>query len=441
MSSPGRIFGIGSPSRTPQSPAPTEFTNSSSSSTTGVIARSWNSRAPTSATNFESSPVNADLRTHASEMLTADTAADSHQPEMSHQSTVRPNAKKGEAAEAAGFKPIESVPYEPVSWQAPSLLKRRGVVLLVTPPGACTFAMCAYFSAFLSGRAHTPFSCARYPGDVLLSTYTPDLDTSLRAYLPSTINSDKKIFVQQTSRRFNWRTPTLSLKGGLAADHKPDNVVAIIVDTGTFPKNVDDSIVESAYTALAQMADEANCLILLVVESTSRSSDPFERVPRSLRALRGTLLAVPTRSKALTSQPGDPGEFLLLRLAEAAAMALTVRFRLRSVIDSIETLRIEWGQVNCDDPRAVFRNAETADLTAAQRFAVQVAIGVIQRFGPTTSKALQAAGFGQGIAPTTMRDALTLAQVFGHLQKFRGPDGHWYWGFLGGPQISQWRYS
>ena len=45
-----------------------------------------------------------------------------------------------------------------------------------------------------------------------------------------------------------------------------------------------------------------------------------------------------------------------------------------------------------------------------------------------TSTDLQAAGQHYGIAPTTMRDALTIAGVLGHLFKFQYQlNRRWYW--------------
>lgn len=340
--------------------------------------------------------------------------------------------QSGVATKIAPFTPLNCMPFETEYWQSYGLLKKKGVFLIIVPPGACSSTLCAYFAELLSGRVLFPFGRAWYPGDVLLSTHTSNVQRVINSSFSSGHPSDGQIFTQVTPRRFNWRAPMVNLKGALA-DRKEGKVSAVIVDTGVFAQGIDEAIVESAYASLNDMADEADCLILLVVESTSRSVDPFERVPRSLRILRGTLLVVPLVSKVLRTQPGAAAEFLLLRLEETAASALTVRFRLEARGFS-GTACISWDRLNFSDPRAAFISAETVDLTTAQRAAVQLASEVIGMRGPMTSADLKSFGCLNGIAPTTMRDALSVAKLLGQLVSFRRNDGRCFWSMPGMPQ-------
>jgi len=329
--------------------------------------------------------------------------------------------------EIAAFKPLEEVPYEPEPWQVVGLLKKTGVVVLVTPPGSCSFALSAYFASHLSGRVSLPFGLARYPGDVLFSTHTPHLVRALRAVASSAFIGNKQILIQQTPRRFDWKAPGATFERALK-DRAPGTTAAVIIDAGPPPHRFDESKIEAAYVALSGLAHERDCLILLIVEHTSKNPDPFEQVPRALKAFRGTLLTVPLRSKALAPQPYAPAEFLFLRLAEATPNALTARFTLWPVSDLVETTGISWGEITYGDPRKAFRTAETVDLSVAQRAAVQLAVEVIQQRGPTSSRDLQAVGRAtSGIAPTTMRDALSVAKLLGHLDTVRSLDGKSYW--------------
>jgi hypothetical protein len=331
-----------------------------------------------------------------------------------------------EARTTAQFTSLNNLPWEFSDWQVVNLFKKKGVALMVVPAGACSFTLGAYFAALLSGKACTPFGAARYPGDVLVSTYTSHFGEVLRTSMSTFYQSDKTVFFQRTPRRFNWRTPMVSLKEAVA-DRKPDKVAAIIIDTGAFPKGVDEAIVESAYASLIQLAENADCLILLMVESTSRNVDPFERVPGSLRIFRGTLLAVPLVPKSLGPQQPSLAEFLLVRLVDTAATALAVRFRLEQSYLSPEVSTINWAPIFYGDPRSAFVTCNTVDLTNAQRAAVQLAAQVISVHGPTASSDLLAAAKLNGIAPTTMRDSLSVAKLLNQLGRVRRNDGRWFW--------------
>lgn len=213
----------------------------------------------------------------------------------------------------------------------------------------------------------------------------------------------------------------------IESEHNTGKLAAIIIDTGTCPGRLDEAVVESATIALNFLAETLGCLVLLIVEANSRSIDPFERVPQCLRFLRGTLLAVPLRSKTLVPQLGASPEFMLMSLPEASAFAPAIRFRLVGSIDMPETSRIEWDSFFYLDPREAFRQAETADLTTAQRAAVKLAANLINARGPMSAEALRSIAPQYGVPSTTMRDALTVARELGHLDKFRTWDKRWLW--------------
>jgi hypothetical protein len=350
--------------------------------------------------------------------------------EGSDQSSAPRSGSDVVALQIPPFVPVSTVPCEPPAWLIPGLLKKKGVTLLVAPPGACFSALCTFFALTLSGKDYGPLGAVRYPGDVMLTTHTPHLDRSLRALLMATNTSMHTAFTRKTKRRFNWRTPALTLKE-VTEGRKPGTLAALIIDAGDFPTRVDASIVESAHAAFSEISETLDCQVIVVVESTSRSIDPFERVPKNLRVLRDTLLAVPLRAKVLQPQTSTPPEFMLMRLSTATATAFTVRFALHVLWDAVEASRIVWTPVVYDDPRAAFKRAETADLTAAERAAVTLAADVIRQRGPTSSKELQAVGRLNGVPPTTMRDALTVADLLGHLKCRRFDDGRWYWGIPG----------
>ncbi len=330
------------------------------------------------------------------------------------------------------FTPVENVLYDPNAWRVHDLIRTVGVTLIVVPPGACSATLRGFLAGYLAGKFGGPFALATHTGDVLVSTHSAHGDESLRANLTYALPTNNRVLTRTTPTRFNWKTPDITLKGELEG-RKPGELAAVIVDAGPLALRVDESIVEAAYRTLSELARNAACQIIVMVEATSRHMDPFERIPRSLRILHGTILVVPLRSKALTPTPGTPPEFLLVRLADAAPTSITARFSLPSFRDAglsklAEWSPIQWGQVVYDDPREAFRRADIADLTAGQRVAVrQAAVLIVQR-GPMTSTDLQAAGQHYGIAPTTMRDALTIAGLLGHLFKFQNQlNRHWYW--------------
>lgn len=350
-------------------------------------------------------------------------------------------SQAADAVETPPFRSLEGVPYEAVPWQGAGLLKKTGVALLVAPPGAGCFALCAYLAAYLSGRTFTPFGAARYPGDVLFTTHTPHLDRSMRAAISSQYPGAKSILTRQTSKRFNWKLAASTLKEALAG--RPEGATsAVIIDTGPVPDRLTEHVVDTAYGELNKAAEKAGCLVVLVVEFSSSNPDPFERIPRSLRLIRGTLLTVPMRSKALAPEPGDAAEFLLLRLPEAAPYALAARFALMPVLDNTESARIDWGCPGFVNPRDAFRRSDIMDLTVAQRTAVQLAADIIRHRGPTSSRDLQAAGnHVRGIAPTTMRDALSIAKLLGHLDCARNMlDGKSFWIIPGVTQLPSGMY-
>ena len=379
----------------------------------------------------------------------ADGLETSHEPAST--SSERPAAQPADegngpepvnaAAAAPSFRSLEVVPYEPAPWQAPGLLKKTGLVVLITPPGACCFSLCAYLAAYLAGRAYIPFGPARYPGDVLFSSYTPGLERSMRAAISSTYPGAKKILTHQSSSRFNWKSAAATVRSALS-NQASGETSALIIDTGPFPHRLKDDVVDTASTDLTEIAEKEGCLIVLVVESTSQHGDPFERIPKGLRLVRGTLLAAPMRSKTLAPQPGDPAEFLLIRLAEGAPYSLAIRFTLRPVLDNPEAANINWGTPGWVNPREVFRRCDTMDLTDAQRTAVQLAADIIRQNGPTSSRDLQAAGKHlRGIAPTTMRDALSVAKLLGHLNCARNMfDSKSYWIIPGVTQLPSGMY-
>ncbi|RZL68705.1 MAG: hypothetical protein EOP77_00230 [Variovorax sp.] len=323
--------------------------------------------------------------------------------------TTRPAAEQDPA-----FTLLEKVPFESAPWQSVNMLRKAGTQIVVVPPGACSFALSGHFAQYLTGRTPLHWPPARYPGNVLFSTYTRHLDRSLRESLFLAVPSAKRIYVRQTPRRFNWKQPMLNVDK-IMTEYQPGELSAIIIDTGTCPGRLDEAVVESATVALNTLAETLGCLVLLMVEASSRSIDPFERIPQCLRFLRGTLLAVPLRSKTVVPQLGTPPQFLLMVLPEASAVAPLMRFRLVCSIDMAETSRIEWAQFSYGDPREAFRQAETADLTTAQLKAIRVALTLINERGPMSAEALRSAGPLHGVPSTTMRDALTIAHVLGYL--------------------------
>lgn len=339
------------------------------------------------------------------------------------------------------FTPVESVLYDSDTWRVRDLIRRVGVTLLVVPPGACSSSMSGFLAGYLAGKLAGPFALATHTGDVLVSTHSAHREESLRAILTSAFPTKSKVLSRTTSTRFNWKIPDFTLKGELE-NRAAGELAAVIIDAGPLPPRVDESVVEAAHRTLTELARKAACQVIVMVEATSRHMDPFERIPRSLRLLRGTILVVPLRSKALTPSPGTPPEFLLVRLADTAPTSITVRFSLPTSWQSelskvVEFSPIKWGTVVYDDPREAFRRADIADLTAGQRVAVCVAADLLGQRGPMTSTDLQAAGQQYGIAPTTMRDALTIAGVLGHLFKFQYQlNRRWYW-TLGSNPIPQ----
>ncbi|MEJ7932507.1 hypothetical protein WG922_21230 [Ramlibacter sp. AN1015] len=374
------------------------------------------------------------------ERVKGESAADKQPSSADAPRGTAPSAAPDHNPETVAFQPLENVPYEPAPWQSVNLLKKKGVTLLVTAPGACSFALPAYFGAFLSGRGMVPFGAAHYPGDVLFTTHTPDLDRAMRAAVSSLFPSEKKVLTRCTPRRFNWKEPITVLEQALAGQPR-GATAAVIIDAGPFPQGLRDDCVDAAVEAMNKVAEEADCLVLVVVESTNRSVDPFERIPKALRGVRGTLLAVPLRSKTLAPQAGAPAEFMLMRLAQASPHSLNVRFFLVPAVDLVETTSITWGVVGYGDPREAFRMAESIDLTVAQRAAVELAVDIIRHHGPTSSRELQAAGkLHRGIAPTTMRDALSVAKLLGYLGAGRSFDGRSFWIIPGVTQIPSWMY-
>lgn len=346
----------------------------------------------------------------------------------------------GTAPSGQPFTSLDAVPYEPPPWQAVNVLRKSGVAAVILPHGACSFALNAYFAAFLSGRTFAPFGAARYPGVVIHSTYTPHLDRSLRAVTSSPFPCHKQVLTCRTEHQFDWKAPTAHVKDALKG-RKRGEVVAIIIDTGPFPRRIDERIVDEARAQLSQIAEEADCLILLMVEFRNRDKDPFLRVPAALRALRGTLLAVPLESKSLTPQSGAPAEFVLMRLAEAASHSVVVRFSLEPMLDLVEASRISWGSVCLEDPRSVFTQAAAADLTEGERTAVNVAAGLIRQCGcPLSSAELQETGKEPpfGVARTTMRSALTVAGVLGLLENVHSWEGRSFWIIPGETPIPPW---
>lgn len=330
------------------------------------------------------------------------------------------------AEQNPAFTSLDQVPLESAPWQNVNMLRRIGAQIVVVPPGACSFAISGHFAQYLTGITPWHWQPTRYPGNVLFSTYTPHLDRSLRTSLSFAGPYAKRVFIRLTERRFNWRVPLLTLEE-IEAAHQPGELAAIIIDTGTCPRLLDEAVVESATVALNTLAETLGCLVILMVENDSRNTDPFGRVPPCLRFLRGTLLAAPLRSKTVVPELGAPPEFMLLGLPGASAFAPAVRFKLVASIDMAETSRIEWSPFCYVDPREAFRQAETADLTMAQRAAVTVAANLIRAHGFMSAEALRSAAPLHGISPTTMRDALTVAREFGHLDKFRTGDRRWLW--------------
>lgn len=345
------------------------------------------------------------------------------------------------SVQSSAFTPLEKVPSESAPWQNTNMLRKTGVQIVVVPPGAGSFAIIGHFAQYLTGITPGRWAPAKYPGDVLFSTYTPHLERSLKVALCHASSNSKNIFIQQTQRRFNWKMPMLAFEE-IEAKHQPGELAALIIDTGPRPGFLDEAIVEAATVALHTLSEKLGCLVLLIVEAVSRSIDPFERVPQCLRFLRGTLLVVPMRSKAMVPQENALPEFMLLGLPEASASAPRVRFQLVTSIDMMETCRIEWGKFSYGDPREAFRQAETLDLTVAQRAAVTLAAKLINAYGPMSAEALRAAAMSNGIPSTTMRDALTVARELGHLDKFfdRDRDRRWLWFIPGTPNSSRLPY-
>lgn len=337
------------------------------------------------------------------------------------------------------FVPLEDIPYEPAQYQGLTFLDRIGVSIVVAPAGVATFGMSQFLSGYLAGRIWGPFGYCRYPGEVLFSTYTPNLDRSMRAAHANLIGGHR-VLVQRTAKPFDWHNPLDSLTEQLSAIDMT-KVAGVIFDTGPFPKHVKESTVRITCATLNEFAEKHEVIVLLQVESNSTAEDPYDRVPQNLRGLRGSLLIAPLAPKTISAPQGAALEFLLMRLTPSSPQALTVRFNLHQPWDNVETTRIGWGAPAMDDPRTAIRRAVRADVTQAEMVAIQLAHAVIQRNNrETTSAELKAAGklHTPEIAPTTMRDALSTASLMGWLKKHRSYEGQWYWVIPGITPIRGW---
>lgn len=316
-----------------------------------------------------------------------------------------------------GFRPLANSPMEPLAWQSPRFLPKSGAILVITPPGACRFAFSAYLVAYLLGAATTPFGMARYPGRVLVSSPSALFDRSLRVFLNRYTRAGRRVHTRHASRRFNWASP---LNSETAVNQLKDQAVAgLVIDAGPMPPGIRESTVDAARAKLEEVAMAADCLILIVVESTSQNPDPFERVPKSLRSMRGTLLVCPLRARVFTPPPTPLPRFLLVRLADSASHTLNVEFSLATAEDAVEASEMFWQTISYDDPREVFRAAELAEFTRSQQDAVNFALEVLRMRGPTDMATLKSLGFAstKRIAPSTMRDALTVAREFKHVEQ------------------------
>lgn len=340
----------------------------------------------------------------------------------------------------APFTPLDAVPFEPAPWQGIGFLKKQGVFAVVTPHGACTAALSGYFAAYLSGRVFVPFGGARYPGTVIYTTYTANLDRSLRAAADSVFPCGHEILTQRTPRRFSWKDPTAPLVQALTGRARGE-VAAVIIDVGPFSPRIKDETIDDAYAQLSAIAEEADCLVLLIVEYTkSREKNPFLRIPGALSSMRGTLLAASLPPAAMAPQSGAPAGFLLMRLAEVASHPLVVRFWLQPMMDPVEASRITWGPIAFEDPQTVFAQVAAVELSTAERAAAQVAAEIIrQRGAPTTKVELQEIGKQlYGIARSTMSSSLTVAGAADLLENVHSYDGRSFWVIPGVTPIPPW---
>lgn len=330
-----------------------------------------------------------------------------------------------------GFSPVGSATEGSETWQVPGLIPHAGVLIVLAPPGAASAAMVDYFGALMSGKTVTPFGAARHSGDVLIfSTYLAQNDFLNRdaAWFQA---STGRIYSRRTERRFNWRNPLKDIKETLGTA-EPGAISAVIIAAGPLSKSVDDSIVESAHVNLARIAEAKCCVIIIVAETNSKARDPFERIPPSLRAMHDTLLVCSLTSKNLDPQAQHLPKFVLLRLSQKTTAAVSVRFTLSSKLD-YEGTCIHWEAPQVAEPREVLRHAETDDVSGAQRVAAEFAYRIICEWvrlqrGLPSSIQLQALGLQNGIAKSTMKEALTAAHACGRLELYRTHSGGKVWG-------------
>jgi hypothetical protein len=337
----------------------------------------------------------------------------------------------GARAEEPSFLLLDDAPAEPAEMQVLNVLPRIGAVYCAVPPGACKFAFCSFLCAFFTGRTSAPFGMARYPGDVMFSTSTPLADRSMRAAHTRLYRTTYRVFTQITPHRFDWREPGKTLEPA-TKEHASAKLAAVIIDAGPVARGLSDATVNEANGELVAAATEAQCLVIIIVETTSRKADPFERIPAILRAMPNKLLVVPLRRKVLNPEPGAPAEFLLMHLSDTAPNSLAVHFSLLTLTDHVDIGSISWQSMIFEDPREVFRRADSADLTSTHRLIVNVAVEVIQRRGPTSKRDIDTAvRLRLGLASSTTSEALSAARLCNYLDVARDWQGRWFWFVVG----------
>lgn len=304
-----------------------------------------------------------------------------------------------------------------------SLIPKTGVLLLIAPPGAAHAAMVDYFSLLLSGHTAIPFGAAKHPADVLVLSHTLAENSFLNRNVPILGQPCGRVYSRQLQRPFNWRIPLKHVEPALSGVPK-GRVAALVIDAGPVSASVDDAIAETAEVQLREMSNSADCVILIVAESRSRSKDPFERIPKALTGFRDAILVCSLRPKEFTAKAAL-SEFLLFRLAHRTPAAWTVRFSLAPCLDE-ERANLNWELPTFTDPREALRAAETEDLRGAQLLAAQFARAMITQHGPLSLDDLKTMGRPH-IKPTTMRDALGTARDNGFLQVYL-VGRRWLWG-------------
>ena len=153
---------------------------------------------------------------------------------------------------------------------------------MIVPHGACSFALNAYFTAFLSGRTFAPFGGARYPGVVIHSTYTPHLDRSLRAVTSSPFSSYHKEVLT---------SPPSTYRSGVPGQHPGQMVGRLLLSLGQAPVAVSGGI-EACGTLSAcrwslSARDCTRCIPAVLISLAGGATDQLlgQHTPLLLRLL------------------------------------------------------------------------------------------------------------------------------------------------------------